>query len=115
MIEEHLLTFPQAARRLPPSGSGKPVSPSAPWRWHKKGLKRGDETVRLEAIRIGRRYYTSTEAIERFARKLAEIPDKRSPGSTADATPAKRAHAKRHRAVNRAAQELDERWCVGTE
>ncbi len=45
---------------------GKRPSPATLWRWHKVGIKVGDDRVRLEAKRVGGQLYGSVEAVERF-------------------------------------------------
>lgn len=64
---ERLLTFTQAARTLPPI-EGRRLHPSTVWRWASKGTK----GVRLEALRLGGRWLTSAEALERFGVALAD-------------------------------------------
>ncbi len=59
---EKRLTFSNAARFVP----GRP-NPSTLWRWARKGIS----GVHLEYIRFGRRIFTSREALERFAERVA--------------------------------------------
>ncbi len=54
---ETLLSAAEAARHLP----GRP-SPATAWRWRTTGVN----GVKLEFIRVGRRWFTSVEAIQRF-------------------------------------------------
>jgi hypothetical protein len=69
---ETLRPFAEAARRLPPLRSSRPVSPATLWRWSAHGLKaRGGHTIRLETIRIGGTVCTSEEALARFFRALS--------------------------------------------
>lgn len=50
-----------------------PPYPSTVWRWCRKGLRaRNGELVRLAHVRIGRKIYTTVEAIAEFGRALAE-------------------------------------------
>jgi hypothetical protein len=52
---------------LPAAPSGKPLCRSAVWRWVSNGLPGPDEKrVRLEAVRLGRRWMTSRQALARF-------------------------------------------------
>ena len=60
---EHLVTLAEGARNVPPSG----VAVSTLWRWKTKGVR----GVRLEAALIGGRWYTSSEAVDRFLGALA--------------------------------------------
>ena len=88
---EHLLTFPQAAKRLP----GHPhLSTLHRWRLH------GVRGTRLETCRIGGKRFTSREALERFA--LATT-------AAADGEPVPcRTPRQRERAIERAVRELAE-------
>ena len=67
-LQDELLTPKQAASLLPVI-EGKPIDPSAIWRWARKGI----QGVRLEHIRIGGRILTTMEALENFTRELAEV------------------------------------------
>lgn len=60
---ETKLTLTEAAKRSP----GRPHA-STLWRWCREGL----HGVRLEYVRFGRRIFTSTEALDRFAQALAD-------------------------------------------
>jgi hypothetical protein len=67
LLGDKLLSFAQAARLIPPSRRGRPVSPSCLWRWHRSGVKTPDgRTVRLEAVWLVNRLVTSEEAVRRF-------------------------------------------------
>ena len=72
-IRQTLLTLPEAARLLPPYRHGRPVSVSCVSRWIRHGLRTPHGQVRLEAFRLGRRWLTSIEALERFA--AAQTPE----------------------------------------
>src|SRR5215218_6562183 len=81
---ETLRPFAEAARRLPPLRSGRPVSPTTLWRWSSRGVRaRNGQTVRLETIRIGGTTCTSDEALARFFSALSAGEEARavSPGS----------------------------------
>jgi hypothetical protein len=59
---------------------GKRVNASTVWRWVHHGVK----GVRLEALRLGNEWYTSREALQRFAERLTlqampEAPEVRFP------------------------------------
>ena len=71
--DEAVLTFTEAAKALPPL-DGRRVHSSTLWRWARRGIR----DVRLEVQRLGGRFYTSKEALERFTKALAEveIPDR---------------------------------------
>jgi hypothetical protein len=65
---EEVLSFAQAARRLPRMRGGRPVSPATLWRWATSGLR----GVRLETTHIGGTRCTSLEALARFFAGLAK-------------------------------------------
>ena len=66
--KEKLLTIREVPRRLPPRPTGRRVHISAVYRW----LGRGLGGVRLEWTKLGNTRYTSEEALQRFADKLAQ-------------------------------------------
>ena len=69
LLAETLISFAQAARLIPPSRRGRPVSPSCVWRWHRSGVKLPDgRVVRLEALKLINRFLTSVQAVHRFIR-----------------------------------------------
>ena len=97
--DETVLTFSEAAARLPRL-NGKKIHASSLWRWARKGIS----GVRLETRRLGGRFVTSIEALDRFSRKLAEI-------DVADRGPAvfrkkTRTEKQRQRDTERAEKEL---------
>src|SRR4051812_23510346 len=63
---ETTLSLAEAARRLPQSAPGKPLAVSTLTRWISTGVR----GVRLEASRLGGKWITSTQAIERFTESL---------------------------------------------
>lgn len=66
--KDNLISFRDVPSLLPRRPNGKKLHLSAVYRWAKKGIK----GVTLEFIRIGGCTYTSTEALQRFADKLAK-------------------------------------------
>ncbi len=60
---EKLLSMSQAVRLIPPSRSGRSTHTSTLVRW----IHRGVRGRRLEAVRIGGSWFTSLEALARFA------------------------------------------------
>jgi len=68
LTTEQTESLSQAARTLPPGRAGRPVSISCMLRWILEGVRlpSGDR-ARLEAIRLGGRWLTSKEALQRFA------------------------------------------------
>lgn len=69
LYDESIMTFSEAARTLPRI-DGKRVHASTIWRWAQRGIR----GIRLETRRVGGRFFTSREALERFTRALAELP-----------------------------------------
>jgi hypothetical protein len=67
LATETLIPLSGAARRLPSFRSGKPVSFSCLYRWVCHGVRLpSGEWLRLEAVRLGGRWLTSVEALQRF-------------------------------------------------
>lgn len=67
--DEHVMTFTEAAKTLPKI-NGRTPHCSTIWRWARRGLG----GVHLETRKIGGRFVTSKEALERFTKQLAEMP-----------------------------------------
>ena len=81
---ESLLSFIEAARRLPSLRKGRPVSPATIWRWATRGVRtRGGVTVRLEILKLGGTCCTSDEALARFFQALSADPTD-EPGRSCD-------------------------------
>jgi hypothetical protein len=96
---EALISPADAARRLPPFRRGRPVHPSCVLRWIADGIRlRDGSRLRLAAVRIGARWLTSVEALERFVRAQTPRP--------ADAPPP-RTPVQRQRAAERAGKALE--------
>lgn len=105
LISENVLSFGQAAKRVPPTRAGRPTSPSTIWRWFSHGCRAADgRLVRLEAVRLGGRWVTTLEAIGRFSAQLTCA----EPAVLADqiTEPVCRTPTARNRASQRAADEL---------
>jgi hypothetical protein len=96
---ETLISLIDAARLLPPGRRGRPVTLSCLLRWVLTGVRTPSGVVRLDAMRLGGRWLTSREALQRFA-------EKQTPNLTEQASPAPRPPAARERAVQRAEHEL---------
>jgi Protein of unknown function (DUF1580) len=92
---EHLLTLQQAADRIPVSRGGRPCHPATIWRWIK--------SRKLEGTRLGDRWLTSVEALQRYAERqtLAELGAEPAPAAPLD----------RMTAAQRRRHEADERYC----
>ena len=97
---ETVLSLSQAARMLPPGRRGRPVTLSCVIRWVLDGVKTHSGRVRLEAIRMGGRWITSVEAMQRFAAQ-------QTPDLKAGDPPILRPLVSRHRAAQRAGEQLD--------
>ena len=67
---EQLLTLPQAARVRPHGRLGRPTHPSTVYRWISRGVRGVAGVVKLEGVRLGGSWYTSREALQRFAEAL---------------------------------------------
>ena len=65
LANERSITLSEAAKVLPEVNGRRPHAATV-WRWARKGIN----GVRLETCRVGGRYVTSIEALERFSRKL---------------------------------------------
>ncbi len=65
--EETLLSLSQATKVLPAINGRRPHI-STLWRWARVGVN----GVKLEYVRLGRRIFTSREALWRFAQSLAD-------------------------------------------
>jgi hypothetical protein len=96
---ETLISLVDAARLLPPARQGRPVSMSCILRWILSGVRTPSGVVRLEAVRLGGRWLTSREALQRFA-------EQQTPNLTEQAPPAPRPPAARRCAAQRAEREL---------
>jgi hypothetical protein len=100
-ISETTLSLIQAARLLPPGRNGRPVTLSCVLRWVLRGAPGPNgERVRLEALRLGGRWLTSREAIQRFAESLTPCLD--TPPAPLPRTPTQRV-----KAAAKAGKELD--------
>lgn len=94
------LSLTSAARMVPPGRRGRPVTLSCIFRWITKGVMAPDgQRVRLEASRLGGRWITSLEALQRFV-------DAQTPRFGSDATDTPR-HKRRGRKSDRVDHRLD--------
>jgi hypothetical protein len=86
ILNETILTIHDAARLLPSNRAGKPVNFSTVLRWILRGVKNPiGQLVRLEGARIGGRWLTSKQALERFALALTPQTDDADPIRTPSA------------------------------
>jgi hypothetical protein len=93
---ETILPLSLAAKRVPASRNGRKTHLSTLLRW----ILQGVDGIRLEGVRLGGRWVTSQEALQRFAEALtpdltANPRTSRSPGA-------------RERADDRARRQLDQ-------
>lgn len=79
LCEETPLSLSQVAKRLPPNRGGKPVHVSTVMRWITKGVR----GVRLEAVRLGGRWVSTAEALQRFSDCLTAARYDSDPAVTA--------------------------------
>jgi hypothetical protein len=100
LSSESTLSLAQAARLLPAGRKGRPVTLSCVLRWVLRGAKAPDgKVVRLEALRLGGRWLTSREALQRFAERLTPQVESQSQ--------LPRTPDQRQRASERAAKQLE--------
>lgn len=72
LFSEELIPVQDLPARLPPAKSGRRVHRAAVWRWVSEGLRAPDGArVKLEALRMGRRWVTSKQAVARFFVRLS--------------------------------------------
>lgn len=101
--DEQIVTFSEAAKALPKVNGRRPHA-STIWRWARKGIS----GIRLETLRLGGRFVTSLEALERFSITLAEIePSGSRTAESTVTTPKLRTDAQRTKAVADANRELE--------
>jgi hypothetical protein len=99
---ETALSLADIPKRLPRGRRGRPVHLSTPLRWILQGAKGPNgEVVRLEAVRLGGRWITTIEALNRFTRRLT--PDLEAAAKRSGRA---RPPAARRRAADRAGREL---------
>ncbi len=67
LMDEPRVLLSDLAKSIPSNRSATHVTTQALWRWSQKGVKTKDgRVVKLEVLRIGNRYYSSREALNRF-------------------------------------------------
>jgi hypothetical protein len=80
LTAEKPLPLAAAAAVLPPGRNGRKCHLSTVLRWITDGVKAPDGSlVRLEALRLGSRWVTSREALQRFAERLTPRQDDAQP------------------------------------
>jgi hypothetical protein len=103
LLSETLISFSEAARLIPAyRGQGR-CNPSTIFRWATIGITApSGERVFLEVIRLGGRYLTTREALERWAHRLTPTRDDAEPTRPTPRTP-----GRRQRESERAAKQLE--------
>jgi hypothetical protein len=102
---EQPLSLAEAALLLPPGRKGARPTIGCILRWILDGVRGPTgERVRLEAVRLGGRWITSREAVNRLAERL-------TPPLDGEATRT-RPPAKRQKASELAGRDLDEAWAT---
>jgi len=99
------------ATKIIPAVDGRRRHPSAVWRDCKKGVKIGEQRIRLEFLRIGRRIVTTREALNRFFQRLAEADvaqsDAEEPAAVPTCDTTMRKPTRRDRDVTGAIQRME--------
>ncbi len=80
LLDGGLISFRDAASRLPARRKGRPAHVATLHRWRAKGLR----GVRLPARRVGGVWMTSLAALEWFVQRLSAEPSQASRASDAD-------------------------------
>jgi hypothetical protein len=83
ILAETVVSFNDLVSRILPGNGGKRVHIGTPHRWRTQGLR----GVRLEAIKVGGRWCTSLQALERFFDVLSRGASPPTPTQAGD-TPA---------------------------
>jgi hypothetical protein len=90
LLSEGLIPVGSLPSILPASRSGRPLARAAVWRWISKGLPGPDGMrVRLEAVRLGRRWMTSRQALARFMARTTRSADATRPPAASAPAPAR--------------------------
>jgi hypothetical protein len=100
LARESAISLKEAARLVPPARDGHRCHLSTLLRWILQGCRSPTgEVVRLEALRLGGKWITSREALQRFAERLTPHLE--------EAAPAPRSAQARSRASLHAEAELE--------
>jgi hypothetical protein len=90
------------AREIPSHRTGRCLGPQAIWRWVCKGLRLADgRVVKLEAVRLAGRWYSSHGALQRF------ITAQQDDAQPAELPAPARSATKRQKASEKAAELLE--------
>jgi Protein of unknown function (DUF1580) len=105
LADERRIGLKEAASLYPSFREGKPTHLATVWRHVTRGVRLANgDTIRLEAYRLGGRWTTSAEAIERFMSRLTAGALGDEPDSEAVAVPTTR---QRQRQLERVDRELE--------
>jgi Protein of unknown function (DUF1580) len=92
LTAEQTFPLPQAAKYLPKGRRGRPVHFTTLLRWVLDGVAGpGGQRVRLEALRLGGKWITSREALQRFC--TSQTPAIGGTDAAAPRTPGRRQRA----------------------
>jgi hypothetical protein len=98
---ETVFSLREAAKVLPPARRGRPVSFQCVLRWVLDGTRAADgQLIKLEALRLGARWVTSRQALQRFAEAL-------TPQASGNQVPT-RTPRQRRKAAEKAERELEQ-------
>jgi hypothetical protein len=101
LTAESTLSLEAAARLVPPSRGAKRTHLSTMLRWVLTGARGpAGERIKLDAVRLGGKWITSREALQRFTERL-------TPRLDGDPSPLPRSPGQRARASERAANQLE--------
>lgn len=64
----------QPLRKLLAEILGTALSPATIWRWTSKGVKAGESRVKLHAVRVGVKLYSTREDVQRFIAEQNPAP-----------------------------------------
>lgn len=96
---DNLLSMAEAAELITEMRGGNRVARMTPWRWAKYGVN----GVYLDAVRLGTQYFTTREAIEKFAHESMQAERERAAAAQDDVTAvAKRVKRRRRSGSDRA-------------
>src|SRR5262245_57336026 len=98
ILNETVIGFAAAGRKYPGQRSNRFIDPSTVFRWARSGVRLpGGRRLKLECVRLGGRWLTSLEALQRFADALTAASD---PPSDSRVPPARRSRRPDPKAVN---------------
>jgi hypothetical protein len=79
LLSENLIHLSDVAKRVP-AGRGKRLHTSTVFRWTREGVRGpSGEKIRLESLKVGKYWFTSNEALERFITATNNVPQPAAP------------------------------------